>query len=138
MASTLNSSDCATKSDAAPKEPSKSNATRNQRFVYILLLEPEYKWEGRDSTHCVVQGVYSSRAAAVEAAGQVYPYSYIFPDNRTFDELIAKECKNSHVDLRNDPHHPRRDDDIELLLEIREPNRGVCDSVYVKKFPIED
>ena len=120
------------------KEPS-SDHPKTPRFVYVLILE-SLNWQDVNVPAVLsTQGVFASRSGAVAAAGQVYsPY---YGEDRTFDELIANEFKDSHKDCRNDPPDVDSWTGLDLLLKIIKPEgpyKGEYEAVYVKEFSLED
>lgn len=114
---------------ATVNESNTNHDTDDQRYVYVLTWETNNGscWEPGYMTPL---GVYSSRAAAVAAAGTVS-----VPGVGTFDEAIAENGAENYQDYRN---APATDEDWEGVLLLEYDKYGEYFNVYLRKHILED
>jgi hypothetical protein len=122
-------------------ETGDKNPDKEERFVYILVKcrSDTYKF---DPLWDAIRGAFSSREAAVAAAGK----AAIHFGGDTFEEGLADSYYDYKEDCRKNPPVPDPHDYChiaghdELLIELRRYQTYGYDSeeLYVKKIPLQD
>ena len=114
---------------ATPPRKRPNDKPKEKKFVYVLTVKSYDPFEELADPLEVV-GVYTSKAAAVAASGEMGTSRW-----GTFDEMMKKvDFMDAIIDNRKKPPN----DGCLLKVGEEEHNDGYYEELIIQKFPLED